>query len=157
MCVETTNTMDEKIIIGFIGAVLALILREVVEWFRKRSHRKKVAALSVEHLMQIKNDLVEHVIVSDGKANFSETQYCEIVVGDFLYDLITSNIKTFPDVSSIQKTITFFHHYKINMSTVRSRLDISDNNMAQLTEGTYNNLLNYLQDAIDELNSIANT
>ena len=149
--------MDEKIVIGFIGAVLALILREVVEWFRKRSHRKKVAALSVKHLMQIKSDLVKHVIVSDGKANFGETQYCEIVVGDFLYDLITSNIKTFPDVSSIQKTITFFHHYKINMSTVRSRLDISANNMAQLTEGTYNNLLNYLQDSIDELNSIANT
>ena len=43
------------------------------------------------------------------------------------------------------------------MSTVRSRLDTSNTGSAKLTEGTYNNLLNYLKDAIDELNSIAGT
>ena len=149
--------MYEKIAIGFIGAILALILREVFEWFTTRSHRKKVAALCAKHLKQIKEDLVGHVKVINGKANFDETQYCEIVVGNFLYDLITSNIKTFPDVNSIEKTITFFHHYKINMSTVKARLDASENNTAYLTERTYNNLLGYLQEAIDEVNSIANT
>ncbi len=155
MCTELTNTMYGKIAIGFIGAILALILREIIGRYNLRSRRKQLAALCVEHLKQIHEDLIKHVQIRGSNANFGETQYCEIVVGDFLYDLITSNIEAFPNIRSLRKTITFFHHYKVNMSTVRSRLDASQNQSAHLTEGTYNNLLNYLKDAIDELNSIA--
>jgi len=149
--------MFEKILIGFFGAIIGLFLRELWECRKRLSRRKKLAALCVEHLKQIYEDLLKHVNVSGGKANFGETQYCEAVVGNFLYDLFTSNIEAFSNIHSVRKTITFFHHYKVNMSTVRSRLDASQNQNAQLTEGTYNNLLKYLKEAIDELNSIAVT
>ncbi len=149
--------MFEKILIGFFGAIVALTLREFLEWRKCLSRRRKLSALCVEHLKQIHKDLIKHVKISEGNAFFGETQYCEVVVGDFLYDLFTSNIETFPNIDSVRKTIKFFHHYKINMSTVRSRLDTSNTGSAKLTEGTYNNLLNYLKDAIDELNSIAGT
>ncbi len=156
MCTELTNTtMYGKITIALIGAIIALILREIIVRYNLRSRRKQLAALCVEHLKQIHEDLIEHVQIRGGNAYFGETQYCEIVVGDFLYDLITSNIEAFPNIRSLQKTIKFFHHYKVNMSTVRSRLDVSQTPSVHVTEGTYNNLLNYLKDAIGELNSIA--
>jgi len=146
--------MYEKIVIGFIGALLALALRELFERCKQRNHRKKLAKLCVNHLAQIKEDLKKHVQIQNEQARFDATQYCEIVVGDFLYDLITKNISVFPNINSLKYTIEFFHHYKVNMSTVSSRLAESNNNIAYLREGTYNNLLIRLQKAIDELKKI---
>ncbi|MDH3327125.1 MAG: hypothetical protein OEM38_10455 [Gammaproteobacteria bacterium] len=125
--------MIEKILIGAIGAALALALREVIEWLRTRKRRLNLASLMVTHLRQIHRDLDEHVQVKNGQANFKETQYWEIVVGDFLHQLFTGNIDVFLNVKSLEATVTFFHHYKVNMATVRSRLDASSNQTAQLT------------------------
>ena len=79
--------MYEKITIGFIGAFLALFLRELVNRYKQRTQRKMVAELCVNHLAQIKEDTTGHVQLEDGKARFEATQYCEVVVDDFLYDL----------------------------------------------------------------------
>jgi len=144
----------EKILIGAIGAALALIVREVFEWFKKLKRRHKLCLLAVTHLRQIRQDLDRHVKLENGNAIFKETQYCEIVVGDFLYQLLISNIDIFSKVESIEDTITFFHHYKVNMATVRARLDSSNNQTAQLSEATYNKLVERLDIAINELEAI---
>ena len=113
--------------------------------------RKRIAALCCEHLKKIREDLKEHVEIHNGNAKFSETQYSEVAVGDFLYHLITSNIDCFKSVDSVRETVNFFHHYMVNMSTIRSRLDGSTQGTANLTEATYNKLLEYLSEAINEL------
>jgi hypothetical protein len=132
-----------------------LLLRAV---FTKLSHlvyRRKLAALCVTHLTQIRDDLKSHVKISGEQVVFSETNYNEAAVGHFLYDLFTANIDKFANLASINNTVTFFHHYKVNMSTVRSRLDSGKGDFANLTKGTFDNLLNYLEQAIDELQGLA--
>ncbi|GGE81374.1 hypothetical protein GCM10011533_37290 [Streptosporangium jomthongense] len=143
--------MTEKVIVGFIGAALALLIREALEYWKTTVRRKRIAALCCEHLKKIREDLQGHVELHNGNAKFSETQYSEVAVGDFLYELITSNIDCFGKVDSVRKTINFFHHYMVNMSTIRSRIDGSTHGTANLTEATYEKLLEYLDDAIDEL------
>lgn len=143
--------MTEKVIVGFIGAALALLIREAVVFLKTTIKRKRIAALCCEHLKKIREDLQGHVEIHNGNAKFSETQYSEVAVGDFLYDLITANIDCFGSVNSVRKTINFFHHYMVNMSTIRSRLDGSTHGTANLTEGTYEKLLDYLDEAIKEL------
>ena len=147
--------MIEKALLAFVGAAIALVLREFVEIYKQKKRRKKIAALCVDHLIQIQQDLENHVIIKNGSAQFGETQYCEIVVGDFLYDLFTSNIEAFSDIKSIKNTTKFFHHYKVNMSTVKTRMLASGERSANLTEATFNNLKGYLQEAIKELSAIA--
>ena len=95
-----------------------------------------------------------HIDIKNGKAIFNETTYNEAIVGHFLYDIITTNIDKFDDINSIKKTINFFHHYKINMSHIRTRLDESSRKMAPLTEGTFNNLVQYLEESIAELKNL---
>lgn len=149
--------MIENITVGFIGAALALLIRELVEQYKRRSRRKGLAALCSKHLNHIRLDLTQHVKLKDGYAIFGETQYCEVGVGDFLYQLITSNIECFKNVNAINNTTTFFHHYMVNMGTVKARLETSDKRTTQLTEGTYNNLVQKLDRAIEELDDIAVT
>ena len=98
-----------------------------------------------------------HVTTNDNSAVFSETQYCEVVVGDFLYDLITSNIDVFNDVASLRKTTMFFHHYKIQMGNIKARMVAAGQPRASLTLGTYNNLKHDLDEAITELRGHAGT
>ena len=149
--------MGEKILIGLVSALIALVLRECWAAWQRKKKKEKLAALIKQHLMQIQKDLTQHVRVRNKQAEFNSTLYCEIVVGDFLYDLLISNLDLFPKVGSIEKTVTFFHHYKINMSTVKSRLEASSDNQTFLTEGTYNNLIGYLKDAIEENDEISGT
>ena len=147
-----------KILIGFIsafiGAAIALILRELRENFKKIKYRKKIISLCREHLEKIQKDLKGHINIENGKAIFNETTYNEAIVGHFLYDIITTNIDKFDDINSIKKTINFFHHYKINMSHIRTRLDESSLKKVPLTEGTFNNLLQYLEESIAELKNL---
>lgn len=143
--------MTEKVVIGFIGAALALLIREAVAFWKTTIKRKRIAALCCEHLKKIRGDLCGHVEINNGNAKFNETQYSEVAVGDFLYDLITSNIDCFGSVNSVRETINFFHHYMVNMRTIRSRLDGSTQGTANLTEATYEKLLEYLNEAINEL------
>ena len=143
--------MAEKVIVGFIGAALALLIREAVAFWKTTIKRKRISALCCEHLKKIREDLQGHVEIHNGNAKFSETQYSEVAVGDFLYDLITSNIDCFGSVNSVRETVNFFHHYMVNMRTIRSRLDGSTHGTANLTEETYNKILEYLNEAIDEL------
>ena len=143
--------MTEKVVIGFIGAVLALLIREAVAFWKTTIKRKRIAALCCEHLKKIRGDLRGHVEINNGNAKFNETQYSEVAVGNFLYDLITSNIDCFGSVNSVRETINFFHHYMVNMRTIRSRLDGSTQGTANLTEATYEKLLEYLNEAINEL------
>lgn len=108
-----------------------------------------------EHLEIIKKDLVNHVGVRGGNAHFGETQYCEAIVADSLYASVTSNLACFGGIESIKKTILFFHHYKANMATIKVRLDGASTNVVTVSEGTYRNLISYLEDAISELRGIA--
>ena len=151
--------MWEKLFIAFagaiVGAIVALLIKEGRERLKLKSKGKKIAKVCSGHLEQIRQDLSDHVKVTNGNATFGETQYCEAVVGDFLYNLITSHIECFPAMDSFKRTLSFFHHYKVNMTTVRSRLDDGKSSTAQLTEATYKDLLEYLNGAIEELNSIA--
>ena len=149
--------MLENITVGFIGAALALLAREFVEQYKLRARRKRLAALCSRHLKQIRSDLTQHVQVERGRATFGETQYCEVKVGDFLYNLIISNIECFKGVNSIERTITFFHHYMVNMGAVRARLERTDETSTELTEGTYINLAEKLNEAIQELDELAVT
>ena len=143
--------MAEKLFVGFIGAALALLIREIVTFWKTTIKRKRIAALCCEHLKKIQEDLQGHVEIHNGNAKFSETQYSEVAVGDFLYDLVTSNIDCFGSVDSVKETVNFFHHYMVNMRTIRSRLDASINGTANLTEETYNKILGNLNEAINEL------
>lgn len=143
-----------KIFIGFIGAAIALILRELLENSKKIKYRKKIISLCREHLEKIRKDLKSHINIENDKAIFNETTYNEAIVGHFLYDIITTNIDKFDDINSIKKTINFFHHYKINMSHIRTRLDESSRKMAPLTKGTFNNLVQYLEESIAELKNL---
>ncbi len=149
--------MIEKVVIGFVGAALALIIREGVELYKRRIRRNQISAMCVEHLKMIRADLTGHVRVTNGHAHFEETQYCEVSVGDFLYQLITSNIECFGSIKSVAATVTFFHHYMVNMATVKACLGRGNVGRAELTEGTYNNLLQRLNGAIDELEAIASS
>lgn len=149
--------MEEYLISAFVGAAVALLFRELPEIWKNHKRKKKLAKMCVEHLEQIQNDLNEHVRVNEGRAIFSETEYCEIIVGNFLHDLITNNMDVFPDASSIKKTIMFFHHYKVNMSTIKARMDGAGQQSASVTEPTFRNLQNYLSDAIGELKGLAGT
>ena len=49
--------MFEKIIIGGIGALLAIAIREIVVWYKSYVRGQKIAALCVKHLESIKRDL----------------------------------------------------------------------------------------------------
>ena len=55
-------------------------------------------------------------------------------------------------LEQIEHTITFFHHYKVNMRTIQTRL--KSNDKASLTETSYRNLMGYLRDAIAELHGL---
>lgn len=147
--------IEDKILIGFIGAILALLLKELVDRIKSRSRGRRIAKFVVEHLELLDNDFKTHVKVKDQKAYFETTQYNELAVLDFLYDQITSNIDCFSGVSQLRKTVLFFHHYKIQMSNLKTRLDHSDGTPAALTEQTYKNLLFYLEGAIDEQRRIS--
>lgn len=146
--------MGEKITLVVFAALLAIILREGIAWLWRKSRRKKLVHLCTRHLEQIQPDLSGHVRTQDGKAVFSDTEYSEIVVGDFLYDLIINNIDVFEKGTAIERTITFFHHYKVNMRTIQSRLKASPDGRASLTETTYRGLMDYLRDAIAELHGL---
>lgn len=148
--------MWEKILIGFIGAALALLIIEIFDRYKQKAKAKIIASLAVKHLGMIKRDLVDHFTTGEKKATFGKTQYCEAVVGDFLYDLITSNIECFSSASSVEKSIEFFHTYKVNMAKVKARLNNSTQRTAILKTDTYKNLLSALDGAINELSGIAN-
>jgi len=144
--------MLENVVAGFIGAALALLLRWAFEKATHLEASRKLAGLCVLHLEQIKHDLLHHIPRTDGHARFGETQYHEVAVGFFLYDLITANLEKFPSVRSLDRTMTFFHHYKVNMNTVRARLDtLVTGATATLTNGTFDNLIDYLDGALSEL------
>lgn len=147
--------MGEKLFIALIGAILALALKEVLDRRKLRASGRRIAALVAEHLEIIKKDLVSHVDVSGGMARFGETQYCEAIVADSLYASVTSNLACFGGIDSIKKTILFFHHYKANMAAIKVRLDGANTNAVTVREGTFRNLLSYLEDAISELKAIA--
>lgn len=146
--------MAENIALLLFGALLGVALREGIASLGRKSRRKKLARLCTQHLEQIQQALSDHVGTEDGKAVFSDTQYSEIVGGDFLYDLIINNIDAFEKGSAIERTITFFHHYKVNMRTIQSRLKKSSDGQAWLTETTYRGLMDYLRDAIAELDRL---
>lgn len=148
--------MIENILIAVVSAGIALLLKEHVDGRKSKARQKNLASLCARHLNMILNDLENHLEIRNGAVRFNETNYCELAVGEFLYDLFTSNIDLFPNVNIIEHTTEFFHHYQINMSTIKSRLDTGQGNLASITEGTYNNLRNYLREAIQELESISN-
>jgi hypothetical protein len=68
LCAEANIEMYEKITIGFIGAILALFIKELYERYKHRAHRKKVAELCVNHLQQIYKDLTDHVQIGNGNS-----------------------------------------------------------------------------------------
>jgi hypothetical protein len=146
--------MTEILLSAFAGAAAALLLGGALRSVRQHDQRWRLAQLCLAHLERIQFDLLSHVRVDEAKASFGETQYHEAAVGHFLYDLLTSNMVAFTNPLAFAKTVDFFHHYKVNMSTVRSRLDRSDTRSAQLTKGTFENLLERLGQAIDELRSM---
>ena len=147
--------MGEKILIGLIGAILALVIKEFVDRRKQIVKGRRIAALAVEHLEILRKDLTSHVKVDGGKAYFGETQYCEVAGADFLYTHITSNLECFKGVESVKKTILFLHHYKANIATIKVRLDGADTNVVSIHEGTYTNLVSSLGEAISELKGIA--
>jgi hypothetical protein len=147
--------LESPLFIAFAGAAIALALRGVSDQLRNARFRRRLAALFVAHLKQVRSDLDDHVAIRAGTALIDETAYHEAVVGHFLYDLLTANVDRFVRMSSVEKTIDFFHHYKVNMSTVRARLDASQDHTASLKEATFRNLLRRLDEAIDELTGIS--
>ncbi|MFD1217560.1 hypothetical protein [Microbulbifer celer] len=148
--------MWEKILIGFIGAIIALAIKEFIDCLKRRAKSKLIASMAVKHLELIKSDLIDHVVLDKNNATFGETQYCEVVVGDFLYDLITSNIDCFSSAKDVEKSTLFFHKYKVNMATVKARLDNSVQKSTTLKIETYRALVAALEDALSELSGIAN-
>ncbi|CAA0090995.1 Uncharacterised protein [Zhongshania aliphaticivorans] len=148
-------------IVGILGSLLGVTvgarLQESSTIKKQSTHRKNLAKLCANHLKMILKDLENQVEKKGNSAIFNETNYCELNVGNFLYDLFTSNIHLFSDAQQIEKTVTFFHHYKINMRTIRARLDQTNLDIATIEEGTFLNLRKRLQDAIGELEDIANT
>jgi len=147
--------MGEKILIGLIGAILALIIKEFLDRRKQIIKGRRIAALAVEHLEILRKDLTGHVMVNGGRAYFGETQYCEVAGADFLYTHITSNLECFKGVESVKNTILFFHHYKANIATIKVRLDGAESNVVTINEGTYTKLISSLGEAISELKGIA--
>lgn len=143
--------MDEKLLIAFLGAIFALLLRELVAWLQRRSKRKKLIHVALPHLKRILEDLRNNPNKTSAVAKFSETNYWELVVGDWIYDQLISNLDSFPTPKKLEKTIEFFHHYKVNLSTLRARLDASGGKGAELTIATYQALVHRLEAAVHEL------
>jgi len=153
------NTEILVAIVGILGTLLGVAISAYFQGsadLKKESlHRKNLSKLCAKHLIMIRGDLENHVELKGNLAIFNETIYCELNVGNFLYDLFTTNIHLFSDAKEIEKTVEFFHHYKINMSTIRARLDSQNLDVASLVEGTYTNLRVRLNDAIHELEEIS--
>lgn len=148
--------MLQDLVVAFFAACLALLFREYATRRERAEHAKKIAGLCLRHLEQIGEDLRNHVEIEGDRVYFRELQLREVEVGDFLYDLITANIHFFASALELEKTITFFHHYKINMATVRDRLDAS-RSKGYLKQDSYDALLVYLDGSVAELKELAGT
>lgn len=150
--------MIENIAIAFVGAVIALLLREGREWCANKGRTRRVAQLCAEHPEVIKKNLEEHVSIQDRSAYYSETEFAEVAVGDFLYDRLLDELSAIGEVVRIEKTIRFFHHYKVDMATLASRLPKpGEFGKASLTQDTHEALIGYLNDSILELQALSGT
>ena len=80
---------------------------------------------------------------------FSETKLNEIKTAWYVYEMLLNNIDVL-NPEKFENTMIFFGNYSSNIEQIKSR--IKPNIMGYLTCGTYENLKNYLQLALDELN-----
>ena len=143
--------MGEQLSIAFLGAVFALAIREMAAWRQRKRKRKKLVQLAMPHLLKILEDLRDNPGTNLSEAQFTETNYWELIVGNWIYDQVIENLDAFPNLKKLEKTIDFFHHYKVNMATLRSRLASAKGKCAVLEIATYQKLVDRLHEAIDEL------
>jgi len=140
---------------AFLGALAALLINEVWRLLRNASSCCKLCSLCLYHMRIIQRDLKNNVDDHEQeRAKFDQTQYCESSVGVPLYDTIVSSIHLFPDAEAIRDTIIFFHHYKVNMATIKSRMETKGKTEAYVTRHTYDGILEKLDAAIRELEGI---
>lgn len=135
-CVErVVKKGDEKLISmellqdlakPFSGAIIALLLRELVVFCRARRKRKKLARLAKNHLSLLEKAFAQ-VRMDNERARymFSETNFSELNCVQFVYDSLVGNIDLF-DVGKLENTVKFFHGHKVQMANVRARLDRSE-------------------------------
>lgn len=152
------------------GAGIVLIVQYIVSRYKRLKKLRTTAWLIQHHLKKIKKNLHEHINLIDDKAEFSETQYTEVVIGDFLYSLFIENLDVIGNVEQFEKTIDFFHEYKINMGTLKVRFDTAKHNDMKrgnsteiprcvthqsVDRDTFYNLSGFINGAICELDDVA--
>ena len=144
---ENRLNISDKLFYLLLGGLSAAIIREFIEFVESYSINKRVNKVCKDHLERIKKEIVKRR-VEDKIIPFDWTIYNEISGGVFLFDFLIKYIEKIP-LDKYPKTMEFFYHYIINMNTVKARLETTSS--AFLTKETYDNLLNYLNNAISEL------
>lgn len=145
------------------GGVIAIILREGIVEVGRAITERRIKKVCYKHLKRIKGELekrYEPKKNDKGKYDvpFNWTIYNEISGGTFLFELLLRKIEKFP-LEKYDKTLEFFYHYLINMNTVKSRLlaqPQNDKTSTFLTNNTYCNLLERLDNALSELSNNSN-
>lgn len=142
----------KSIIIGAVSGIIAslftIIITQLIGKYFQRGKRRRIRKICIYHLEKL-NERLKPTKEEEGKVFFSETKLNEIKTAWYVYEMLLNNI----DVLSPEKfenTMKFFDNYSSNIEQIKSR--IKPNIMGYLTRGTYENLKNYLQSALDELN-----
>lgn len=136
--------------------VVALFGARSWEWVDCFYTRRETKKILKENLEQLKKDLVRirdernsSVKRDNDKIFFGKTCISEISGYSFLFtDLLVPKAREIR-LSRYIKTIKFFNHYRINVTTIESRYTESSQN-SWLTLGSVNILIDYLEGAIRE-------
>jgi len=149
------------LIATFLAVLVALFGERFWKWLDRRKRREKIKKLLLHHLKQIQEDFARikeertpSEEIEKGKVIFSEVSFNEINGWLFLYDHILLRFIDDLDITKLSNTIDFFHHYKIQLHNIESRLKESENREGWITLGTFNKLMEYLSKSISELSQV---
>lgn len=112
---------------------------------------EEIKSLFIFELENLEKKLVPNK-ERDNKVYFSETKKNEIInVRELHQTFIDSHLR---NTRKYPKTVKFFHHYMSNTNQLISRVKgDKENQYGSLKKNTFNNLKNYLNEALKELKS----
>jgi len=150
---QTTN------IIYILVVVTALAAPFIFQNHMEQKRKKLISFVLFSHLCQLR-ELIKRIQSKRNKPGdqqvvFNETSFCEVKSEFYLYqDVFLKNLEPFNNLEKYINVMNFFRNYKANVETLEERKRIKERTAAgavSLGKGTVDNLLDWLEKAIDEV------
>ena len=136
--------------ITFAAVLVALFGARIWRFVDNGRRKKETRAIILTNLMQLHTDLAR--MIDENKFAptliFDKASFSEVNGYDFIFtNLLLPNLVEF-ELSCYPGTIKFFNHYRINMETIKKRLETEGT--GHLSMGSLTSMMAKLEAAITE-------